>query len=122
MREMQVRALSQEDRLEGGNGNPLQDACLGNPMDRGAWWATVRRVTKSQTRLSTTACNSRNKYERKTHQMDSAMRGSQREDHFKWMLWQESLATNKNNCPQPKSGGGGPVYYLLSLHARAVLM
>ena len=24
-----------------GNGNPLQDACLENPMDRGAWWATV---------------------------------------------------------------------------------
>ena len=25
-----------------GNGNPLQYSCLGNPMDRGAWWATVR--------------------------------------------------------------------------------
>ena len=24
-----------------GNGNPLQDSCLGNPMDRGAWWLTV---------------------------------------------------------------------------------
>ena len=24
-----------------GNGNPLQDSCLGNPMDRGAWWAAV---------------------------------------------------------------------------------
>ena len=36
----------------GGNGNPLQYSCLGNPMDRGAWWATVRGVTKSQTRLS----------------------------------------------------------------------
>ena len=24
-----------------GNGNPLQHPCLGNPMDRGAWWATV---------------------------------------------------------------------------------
>ena len=35
-----------------GNGNPLQYSCLGNPMDRGAWWATVRGVTKSQTRLS----------------------------------------------------------------------
>ena len=33
------------------NDNPLQYSCLGNPMDRGAWWATVRRVTKSQTRL-----------------------------------------------------------------------
>ena len=31
---------------EGGNGNPLQYSCLDNPMDRGAWWATVRGVTK----------------------------------------------------------------------------
>ena len=30
----------------GGNGNPLQYSCLGNPMDRGAWRATVRGVTK----------------------------------------------------------------------------
>ena len=34
-------------RMPGGrNGNPLQCSCLGNPMDRGAWWATVHRVTK----------------------------------------------------------------------------
>ena len=33
----------------GGNGNPLQYSCLENPMDRGAWRATVYRVTKSQT-------------------------------------------------------------------------
>ena len=36
----------------GGNGNPLQYSCLENSMDRGAWWATVQRVTKSRTRLS----------------------------------------------------------------------
>ena len=36
----------------GDDGNPLQYSCWGNPMDRGAWWATVLRVTKSQTRLS----------------------------------------------------------------------
>ena len=35
-----------------GNGNPHQYSCLGNPMDRGAWWATVHGVAKSQTRLS----------------------------------------------------------------------
>ena len=29
-----------------GNGNPLQYSCLGNPMDRGAWWTTVPGVTK----------------------------------------------------------------------------
>ena len=32
-----------------GNGNPLQYSCLKNSMDRGAWWATVHEVTKSQT-------------------------------------------------------------------------
>jgi len=32
---------------EGGNGNPLQYSCLENPMDRGAWWATVHGVAKS---------------------------------------------------------------------------
>ena len=36
-----------------GNGNPLQYSCLENPKDRGAWWATVQGVAKSQTRLST---------------------------------------------------------------------
>ena len=35
-----------------GNGNPFQYSCLGNLMDRRAWWATVHGVTKSQTRFS----------------------------------------------------------------------
>ena len=35
-----------------GNGNPLQYSCLENPVDGGAWWATVHGVTKSQTQLS----------------------------------------------------------------------
>ena len=34
---------------EEGNGNLLQYSCLENPMDGAAWWATVHRVTKSQT-------------------------------------------------------------------------
>ena len=33
----------------GGDGIPLQCSCLENPMDRGAWWAAVHRVTKSGT-------------------------------------------------------------------------
>ena len=36
----------------GGHGNPLQYSCLENPMDKGAWRATVHGVTKTQTRLS----------------------------------------------------------------------
>ena len=35
-----------------GNGYPFQYSCLENSMDRGAWWATVHRVTKSWTLLS----------------------------------------------------------------------
>ena len=35
----------------GGHGNPLQDSCLENPIDRGAWRAIVHRVAKSQTSL-----------------------------------------------------------------------
>ena len=35
----------------GGHGNPIQYSCLENPVDRGAWLATVHRVTKSWTRL-----------------------------------------------------------------------
>ena len=56
MRESQespVRSLGWEESLERENGNPLQYTCLENPMDRGAWWATVYGVTKSRTGLST---------------------------------------------------------------------
>ena len=37
-----------------GNGNPLQYSCLGNPMDRGAWQATVHRVSRVGHDLMTT--------------------------------------------------------------------
>ena len=45
------RSLGWEDPLEEGHGNPIQYSCLENPMDRGAWWATVHRAAKSQTWL-----------------------------------------------------------------------
>ena len=35
-----------------GNGNPLQDSCLENPMDRGAWHTIIHGVAKSRTQLS----------------------------------------------------------------------
>ena len=46
-----VQSLGQKDSPGEGNGNPLQYSCLENPMDRGARWATVHGVTKSQTSL-----------------------------------------------------------------------
>ena len=36
-----------------GNGNPLQYSCPENPMDRGAWWATVHRLTRVRHDLAT---------------------------------------------------------------------
>ena len=43
-----VGSIPRSERFPGGEqGNPLQYSCLGNPMDRGAWWATVHGVTKS---------------------------------------------------------------------------
>ena len=44
----------------GGHGGPLQHSCLENPMDRGAWRATVHRVTKSQTWLNHLAWSTHN--------------------------------------------------------------
>ena len=38
-----------------GNGNPLQYSCLENPMEGGAWWATVHGVARCRTRLSQTS-------------------------------------------------------------------
>ena len=48
MQETRVQSLGWEDAGEG-NGNPLQYSYLDNPMDRGAWQATVHGVANSQT-------------------------------------------------------------------------
>ena len=44
--EIQVQSLGREDPLEEGMATQLQCSCLENPMDRGAWQATVHRVTR----------------------------------------------------------------------------
>ena len=49
MPETWVRSLGQEDPLGKGTGSPLQYSCLENAMDRGAWRATVRGITESDT-------------------------------------------------------------------------
>ena len=50
MQETQAQSLGQEDPPEKGMATHSH-SCLENPVDRGAWWATVHEVTKSQTRL-----------------------------------------------------------------------
>ena len=52
LREMQVSSLGQGRSPGGRHGNSLQYFCLENPMDRGAWWATVHRAAKSWTQLN----------------------------------------------------------------------
>ena len=47
---MQFRSLGRESP-GGGHSNPLQYTCLENPKDRGAWQATLHRITKSWTQL-----------------------------------------------------------------------
>ena len=39
-----VQSLGWGDSPGGGNGNSLQYSCLGNPMERGAWWSAIHRV------------------------------------------------------------------------------
>ena len=43
------KIMKLEHFLREGNGTPLQQSCLENPMDRGTWWAAVHGVAKSQT-------------------------------------------------------------------------
>ena len=52
MQETWVWSLGREDSPGEGSGTPLQYSCLENPMDRGAWQATVHGVANSQTRLN----------------------------------------------------------------------
>ena len=52
MQETWVWSLGWEDPSWGSNGNPFQCSCLENLMDRGAWWAIVHGVAKSQTQLN----------------------------------------------------------------------
>ena len=50
--ETQVRSLGQEDPLQVGMATHSSYSSLENPMDRGAWWATVHGAAKNQTQLS----------------------------------------------------------------------
>ena len=51
VRNTRVGSLGWEDPLGEGHGKPLQYSCLENPMDRGAWRATVHRATKHRTQM-----------------------------------------------------------------------
>ena len=48
---LKLQICATNPQIGEGSGNPLQYSCLENPMDGGAWWAAVRGVAKSWTRL-----------------------------------------------------------------------
>ena len=52
MQEVWAQSLGRGKSPGVGNCSPLQYSCLGNPINRGAWWATVHGVAQSRTRLS----------------------------------------------------------------------
>ena len=75
--------------LQEGNGYPFQYSCLGNPMDRGAWLATVHGVAKSRTWLSnchTLCCNPK-------LSCLSFLRARDAQIHLRRWRWQTNQAT-----------------------------
>ena len=75
-----------------GNGTPLQYSCLENPMDGGAWWATVHGVAKSRTRLSdcTFTFTSLSPYGRKQRITKELLDESERGEWKCWLKTQHS--------------------------------
>ena len=67
MQEARVWSLGLEDSPGEGNGYPLQYSCLGNPMDRGSWQATVHGVKKSWTLLSDKHISKKFQSDNKSH-------------------------------------------------------
>ena len=67
-KEMRVWSLGWEEIPGEVNGNPLQYSCLGNPMDRRAWWATVGGDAKSQTWISNLTTSRKKKKNKQRHQ------------------------------------------------------
>ena len=81
----------------GGNGNPLQYSCLENSIDRGAWWATVHGVTKSQTWLNDWVCTHAH-----THTHSKLMQWSKKwwllKNLFIWLPWVLVEASEHLTC------------------------
>ena len=76
-----------------GNGYPLQYSCLENPMDRGAWWATVYRVSQSHTRLKRLSTHTGHRLRVKCHKTALVFSCKQRVLRFPTFL--SNLATNQ---------------------------
>ena len=84
----------------GGTGNPFQYSCLENSMDGGAWWATVHRVTKTQTPLRDLTFTFHLQFyvkQRRNKQINKTLLGHRRillYTNVYWLLWQSYV-----QCP-----------------------
>ena len=103
MQDIQVRSLGREDSPGGGNGNPFQYSHLGNPMDRGAWWATVHGVVKSWTRLSMHQQAANNKQEGLEGCSFRPLSSVQPLSHV-WLFATPGLQHARLPCPSPTPG------------------
>ena len=79
-----------------GHGHPLQYSCLENPMDRGAWWATVHRVAKSQTWLKWLNIAQNSWRETLRYHRDSEMKGF----HYQWRVHTVLTSLESSNMIQ----------------------
>ena len=89
-----------------GNVSPLQCSCLENPIDRGAWCAAVRRITKSWTRLSTHAQSGASKV--LDHSSDY--------DHLSSQFSNSSYSSLLDLPAVPQQGSSDPLKKALSAH------
>ena len=100
-----------------GNGFPLHYSCLGNPMDRGNWWATVRGVAKSQKSLSNEHLNSEIVWYNSNHHLKYFMFLSiaQGTCMLSYSVIFNSLQSHELLCPQDSPGNNTGVgcYFFL---------
>ena len=90
-----------------GNGNPLQYSCFENPMDGGAWWATVHGVTESQTRRSSFTMHSM-----KWATYSLLSKSSQRKDIQHWWIEKESSIVGEETTKNLVAGQAWIVRYI----------
>ena len=100
--------------LEGRHGNPFQYACLENPMDRGAWWATNYRVTKSRHDWSNLAHTELELTSRSAH-----MKTDTKGPHFKKSL--DTFKMSQSDHTLKESTGGTNVNIALTWARQNIL-
>ena len=103
--------------LEEGNGNPLQDSCLENPVDKGAWWAIVHGLKKSDMTdwLSTAHTSHSRSYDHSNAVKWIAELFGGGELRKWWPLYWVSSQSGRFSCVTAGAGDGGVSYIFQTL-------